>query len=216
MNHFQLIIASLLIQLPILGDAQAQEQQKKHQLSSITERHLGIRYEDSKTTYLEITKVLPLMPVGERNALVVRTLEQVESAEHGIMPGQLKTPRYEQIFVSATSRIDVVLKLQQMIRQAGDDYTSPLALAALNAEHGWLQMVLRNKLAPEDYLSLSRKLNSELLKSMLTDANFQTSYEALSTRDAIKPRTLAYALFVLAVANTCAENSRLCDRALPE
>lgn len=204
------------MQFSYFGAVQAQDQQRRHALSAITETHLGIGYEASKAIYIEIAKVLPTLPVGERNAFIIRTLEQMGQAERGIMPGQLQTPRYEQIFVAATSRMVVVKILQRMIEQAGDDYTSSLALAVLNAEHAWLQMILRNRLAPEDYLSLSRKINSDLLKLMLTDTNFQSSYDSLAGENFIRPQALAYALFIVAVANTCAENSRLCDRALPE
>lgn len=216
MNRFQLAIAVLLIQVLFCGYAQAQDQQIKHELSVVTERQLGIDYEASRVTYREANKAIASMPVGTRNAFIIRTLEQVEQAEHGIMPGQLKTPKYEQIFVAATSRLYVVQMLQQMVRQAGDDYTSSLTSAVLNAEHAWLQMMLRNLLAPEDYLAMSKKLTSNLLQSMRTDTNFQSSYETLADRSLAKPRSLAYALFIISIANTCFDNSRLCDRALPE
>jgi hypothetical protein len=216
MKKYQLTVALLIMQLSCFGAVQAQDQPRKHALSIITETQLGIGYEASNAINLETLKTLPTLPVGERNALIVRTLERIGQAEHGIMPGQLKTPRYEQIFVAATSRIFVVKMLHRMIQQAGDDYTSSLALAVLNAEHAWLQMILRNRLNPEDYLSLSRKFNSDLLKLMLTDVNFKTSYDSLAGENFIKPQVLANALFIVAVANTCAENSRLCDRALPE
>lgn len=216
MNSFKVAIALLLFQFSFFGHAQTPKQQSRHELSLLTESQLGIDYVASNAAYLESIRVIPTMPVGARNALLIRTLEQLAHAEHGIMPGQLKTPRYEQIFVAATTRRYVVQTLLALVQQAGDDYTSSLVSAVLNAEQAWLQMMLRNLLAPEDYLAMSRKGAANMLQSMLTDTNFQVSYQAFASEDFLKPRKLAYAIFVIALAQTCTDKSQLCDRAIPE
>lgn len=216
MTHLKLLLAALLITIAVVGNSLAQDTMKPHQLASISEKQLDISFKNSEWTISELAKLLPNMPIGEKVALIVRSLEQVANAEHSIMPGQTRTPRYEQIFVATLSRIGVIQKLQEMIQISGDDFTAPLAMASLNADLAWLRMILSNKLAPEDYLSRSERLRSELLSAMNTDANFKVAHTALGEVDRVKPRTLAYALFLLELRNTCAENSRLCDRALPE
>ena len=211
---------SLLLALTLgsftTGIVNAQDKTNVHQLASIAEGQLGISFKNSEWTISALAEALPRMPIGEKVALIVRSLEQIKNAEHSIMPGQMKPPRYEQIFVAASTRISVIQKLQEMIREFGNDYTAPLAMASLNAELGMLRMLLSNRIAPEEYLSRSQKLNAELLQAMNTDPNFKTSYTALGDADQIKPRTLAYALFLLELRNICTENQRLCNRALPD
>lgn len=154
--------------------------------------------------------------VAQRNALITRVVEEFGAAEKSIMPAQLETPRYEQIFVAARARRYAFQTLRSWITAEGDDYTSDLLSARLSNEIAGLTMLLRSLQPPEDYLSNSRKHREEFFALAKKDANFQFLYTATNEKGLIEARHLAKALFLTSVVRVCQAEPTLCNRALPQ